>query len=167
MHERGPQALQPIVDEFFRRTRDIVISYDGIVDHFLGDAVLALFNVPIRHDDHSERAVKAAMDIQAAIPAINAAIGEAGLLKVGVGISTGLAYCGAVGSDNCLDYTALGDAVNIASRLQGEAAPGEVLATKEIYEIVEDGFPLVATRSVQLKGISEPVVAYSLGQVQG
>ncbi len=162
MHERGPQAVRPLVDEFFRRCRDIVVSRDGIVDHFMGDAVLALFNVPIQHDDHITRATSAATEIQLAMPAINATVGEKDLLKVGIGITSGLAYTGVVGSDNCSDYTALGDAVNIASRLQGEAAPGEVLVDEEVYKTAAGDFPNAQERLLELKGIAEPVKAYSL-----
>lgn len=162
MHERGPEAVRPLVDEFFRRCRDIVVSRDGIVDHFLGDAVLALFNVPIQHDDHIARATGAATEIQLAMPAINATVGEKDLLKVGIGITTGLAYTGVVGSDNCNDYTALGDAVNIASRLQSEAGPGEILVDERVYETVGSAFPGARDRTLDIKGIKEPVRAFSL-----
>ena len=83
MRERGPEVVRPLVDEFFRRCSDIVISHDGIVDHFLGDAVMAFFNVPIQHEDHVARAVSAATQIKLAMPAINATAGEEDLLKVG------------------------------------------------------------------------------------
>ncbi len=161
VHDRGPEAVRPVVDDFFRRCREIVVGHDGIVDHFLGDAVLALFNAPVRHEDHAGRAVEAAMEIQAAMPEINAAAGEEGLLEVGIGVSTGLAYTGVVGSDNCSDYTALGDTVNIASRLQGEAAGGEVLVTEEVYNQMS-GYAGAEPRTLRLKGISEPVRAYTL-----
>ena len=141
-----------------------MVSQDGIVDHFLGDAVLALFNVPIRRADHVARAVKAAAQIQTAIPEINAAIGEQDLLKVGIGITTGMAYTGIVGSDSCSDYTALGDVVNIASRLQGEAGPGETLGAEDAYEYVKEEYPSAQEQSLQLKGIAEPVRAYLLAQ---
>ena len=101
MHERGPQEVRPLVDEFFRRCSEIVVSQDGIIDHFMGGAVLALFNVPIQHKDHIARAVRAASQIQAVVPHINASLKEEGLLKVGVGVTTGLAFTGVVGSDNC------------------------------------------------------------------
>ena len=60
VHDRGPEAMRPIVDDFFRACREIVVRHDGIVDHFLGDAVLALFNAPVQHEDHARRAVEAA-----------------------------------------------------------------------------------------------------------
>ena len=162
VHERGPEAVRPMVDEFFRRCRDIVVEHDGIVDHFLGDAVLALFNVPIRHEDHAARAIAAAIEIQQAVPQINVHIGEEGVLQVGIGISTGPVYTGVVGSNNCSDYTALGDAVNIASRLQGEAAPGEILVSEQSFEQLSDTVSSAGERVLELKGISKPVRAYSL-----
>jgi adenylate cyclase len=162
MRERGPQALRPVVDEFFRRSRDIVVQNDGIVDHFMGDAVLALFGVPIRHDDHVARAVAAAREIQASIPDINRAVGEDGLLSVGIGISSVVVFAGTVGSTSCNDYTALGDAINIASRLQGEAGAGEVLVMDEAFDLVKQNFPPMEARVFHLKGIDEPVRAYTL-----
>ena len=151
-----------MVDEFFRRCREIVVEHDGIVDHFLGDAVLALFNVPIRHEDHAARGIAAATEIQRAVPQINRDIGEEDLLQVGIGISTGPVYTGIVGSNNCSDYTALGDAVNIASRLQGEAAPGEILVSEQAYEEMAYAFPNTGERSLELKGIPKPVRTFSL-----
>lgn len=162
VHERGPEAVRPFVDEFFRKCSDIVIKNDGIVDHFLGDAVMAFFNVPIRREDHILKAINAATQIQMSIADINKAIGEEGVLKVGVGISTGLVVTGILGSNNCNDYTALGEALNIASRLQGEAAPGEVLVDEEVYKTAAGRFPNAQERLFELKGIAEPVKAYSL-----
>ena len=136
MEERGPEAVRSMVDLFFRRSREIVIGYDGIVDHFLGDAVMAFFNVPIHHDDHVAKAVRAAVDIQRATPETNKALGQDGLLKVGIGIATGLVATGTVGSSSCNDYTAVGNSVNLASRLQGAATPGEILVDGGAYEFV-------------------------------
>ena len=150
------------MDEFFRRCSDIVVNHDGIVDHFMGDAVMAFFNVPIRHEDHIARAISAAVQVQLAVADINVSVGEEDLLKVGIGISTGLAYAGMVGSNDCKDYTAMGDVVNIASRLQSQAAPGEILVDDHVYQHVQSDFPNAQERLLELKGISEPVQAYSL-----
>ena len=155
MREQGPEAVRPLVDGFFRRCHGIVVGQDGIVDHFLGDAVLALFNVPIHHEDHVARAVMAAVEIQKTPE-------QHGPLRVGIGITSGLAFTGMVGSNNCGDYTALGDAVNLAARLQGEAAPGEVLLDEAAYLHVKDVFPFANERAVQVKGISGKIKAYPL-----
>ena len=88
-HERGPEVITPLIDEFFRRCSDIVVAQDGILDNFRGDAVLAFFNVPLRREDHVARAITAATRIQLAVPEINAKLGGEDLIRVGIGITTG------------------------------------------------------------------------------
>ena len=161
-HELGPEVITPLVDQFFRRCSEIVVSHDGILDNFRGDAVLAFFNVPIRHEDHVAKAVTAATQIQLAVPEINAKLGGGDLLRVGVGITTGMAYASLVGSDDCKDYTVMGDVVNIGSRLQNMAKRGEILVSKEVYQQVASAFPNARERVLELKGIGEPMHAYSL-----
>lgn len=160
--ELGVEKVAPMVDEFFRACADIVVDHDGIVDHFLGDAIMAFFNVPIKQEDHVARAVTTAAQIQLACTRLKSReiLGEP--LKVGIGISSGLGYVDAVGSNSCKDYTVLGEAVNIASRLQGQAEPGEVVVTEEVYEAVRTAFPNAIRREYQLKGIKEPITAYVL-----
>ena len=162
IHQRGPQEITPYIDEFFRRCASIVVKYDGIIDHFRGDAVLGFFNVPIKRNDHVKQAIAAAQEIQQAVPDINLAKGEEDLLKVGVGITTGLGLTTTVGSNRCTDYTVMGDVANFASRLQGSAGPGEILVSSEVYEVVQDGFPGAQKKVLELKGIDEPYLAYSL-----
>ena len=96
------------------------------------------------------------------MPDINASLGEEDTLKVGVGINTGMAWTATVGSDDCKDYTVMGDVANISSRLQNLAAPGEILVSKEVYDVVGNGYPNAEGRELELKGISEPVRAFSL-----
>ena len=163
IHERGPEEITPYIDEFFRRCSNIVINHDGIVDHFRGDAVLAFFNVPIKRENHVAQAIEAAREIQMAVPEINRGRGDSDLLKVGVGITTGLGLATTVGSNTCTDYTIMGDVANIASRLQGIAQPGEILVSEEVYNAVQAGYPGAEERVIDLKGISAPVRAYSLG----
>ena len=162
IHQRGPQEITPYIDEFFKRCSSIVVKHDGIIDHFRGDAVLGFFNVPIRHDDHVERAIAAAHEIQEAVPDINLAKGEEDLLKVGIGITTGWGLTTTVGSNRCTDYTVMGDVANFASRLQGMAGPGEILVSSEVYQAVQDGFPGASEKVLELKGIDDPYVAFSL-----
>ena len=163
IHERGPEEITPYIDEFFRRCSNIVIRHDGIIDHFRGDAVLAFFNVPVKREDHLPRAIEAAREIQMAVPEINRAQGDSDILKVGVGITTGMGLATTVGSNTCTDYTIMGDVANIASRLQGLAEPGEILIANEVYEAVRNSYPNAGKRVMDLKGISTPVDIYSLG----
>ena len=161
-HELGIEKLAPITAEFFKATARIVTEHDGIVDRLLGDASMAFFNVPIKHDDHVARAVKAALAIQEGVTNINSMLEGGFVLNVGIGIATGTALASNMGSANCSDYTMVGDAINIASRLQDEAGPGEILLTQDAYDIVRADFPLTERREYQLKGIDQPVVAYAI-----
>lgn len=124
--------------------------------------MLGFFNVPIKRDDHVSRAIAAADEIQRAVPEINLSRGEVRLLEVGIGITTGLALTTTVGSDDCKDYTVMGDVANIASRLQGLARPGEILVSEEVYKVVQEAYPNAGRRVLDLKGISQPLAAYSL-----
>ena len=162
IHERGPEEITPLIAEFFRRCSDIVVKYDGIIDHFKGDAILGFFNVPLKHDDHVARAVSVAKEIQQAVPDINLNQGQEDLLKVGVGITTGWGLTATVGTNLCKDYTVMGDVANIASRIQGMAGPGEIIVNEEVYEQVKDSFPDAEKQVLEIRGISYPVVAYLL-----
>ncbi len=163
--ELGIQKVAPVTEEFFKTSSRAIIEHDGIVDRLLGDACMAFFNVPIRHDDHVARAVSAAFRIQQGVNRMNTTELEGEfILNVGIGIATGAALVSNMGSTNCNDYTMLGDAINIASRLQGEAAPGEVLVTEDAYNAISTAFPRMQRREYELKGIARPVVAYALKQ---
>ena len=163
-HELGIEKLTPITEEFFKRSADVVREQHGIVDHFLGDAIMALFNVPIKHDDHALRAVTAAVRIQEGVDHINSRLDEGIHLAVGIGIATGTALATNMGSINCSDYTMVGHSINIASRLQGKAATGEILVTDEAYKQVNAVFPDAVRVEYLLKGVSQPVAARRLSR---
>lgn len=124
--------------------------------------MLAFFNIPIRHEDHVARAISAANQIQQAVPDINVKLGGEDLLRVGIGITTGIGYTANLGSDDCKDYTIMGDVVNIGSRLQGLAGPGEILVSREVYDAVNSDYPDAQERTLEVKGISDPVRAFVL-----
>ncbi len=158
----GAMRTKELLDEYFRVVSEILFAHDAIVDHFMGDAVMAFFNQPIRHEDHVLRAVRSAREIMHAITHLNARWQLPAPVGVGVGINTGFAVVGTVGSTDPKDYTAIGDVVNIAARLQGEAAAGEILVTEQAYESVASAFPHARERTLELKGVKRPVAAYSL-----
>jgi adenylate cyclase len=151
-HDLGIEKLAPITEEFFKTSAEIIRDHHGIVDHFLGDAMMALFNVPIKHDDHVLRAVGAAFRIQEAVERINTKRGGGVLLGVGIGIATGTALATNMGSTNCNDYTMVGDSINIASRLQGKAGTGEILVTAEAYKAIRAAFPVPPPSNTCSKG---------------
>jgi adenylate cyclase len=160
--ELGIEKLTPVTEEFFKTSAEVIREHHGIVDRFLGDAVMAFFNVPIKHDDHVLRAVNAAFQIQEGVMRINATLNGVFVLGVGIGIATGTALTTNMGSTDCSDYTMVGDSINIASRLQEQAAPGEVLVTEDVYKAISAAFPGAMRAEYLLKGISPPVAAYRL-----
>jgi adenylate cyclase len=160
--ELGIEKVAPVTAEFFKASSRVIIEHDGIVDRLLGDACMAFFNVPIKHDDHVARAMNAAFAIQEVANRINERLRKEFVFNVGVGIATGTALATNMGSTNCNDYTLVGDAINVASRLQGEAAAGEILLTQDAYDVVHTAFPHADRREYQLKGIAQPVVAYAV-----
>lgn len=160
----GPMRIKELLDEYFRAVSQILYEQDAIVDHFLGDAVMAFFNQPVRHADHTQRAVKSAREILRVVDWLNSQWELARPVGVGVGISTGFAAVGTVGSTNPTDYTAIGDVVNLAARLQTVAEAGRILVTSEVYEQVRDVFPNARGLSLEVKGFPGPVAAFALGE---
>ena len=154
MAERlSPVEVAERLNRFYALATDAVFERDGTLDKLVGDQVMAFFGAPVHQHDHPRRAVETAVEIVRGVMAA-----EEGL-QVGAGVATGEAFVGNVGGRGVADYTALGDTVNTASRLQGAAAPGEVLLTEESYAAVKERFPNAATRDLELKGKSEMVAA--------
>ena len=137
-HDLGPERTHEVVDAFLRMASDVLVRHGAFIDKFVGDAVMALFNVPLRHTDHPKRAVIAASEIQSGLVILR----ERFMLdlQASVGIATGWARVGRVGSQDSKDYTAMGDVVNLAARLQGMARPGEIVISKASYERVSEDF---------------------------
>jgi adenylate cyclase len=141
---------------------EAVWARDGIINKFIGDAMLAIFNFPIVRDDHVQQAVLAAQDIQrrwakrtADAPAATAPIG------LGIGIHTGTASIGEIGTAY-KDFTIIGPMVNMASRIQNVAGPGEILVSGDVYEHVRSLFSGSEAREFHLKGIDQPTTLHQL-----
>ena len=145
---------------FYDTCAAAVWERDGIINKFIGDAVLAIFNFPMVRDDHVERAVQAGVDIQRRC-AEKQGLMNSGPMRVGVGIHTGRPSIGEVGT-SYKDFTIVGPVVNLASRIQGVAQSGEVLVSEDVYRQVEGLFPGAASREATLKGIEKPVKTYVL-----
>jgi class 3 adenylate cyclase len=160
---RTPAAVAGMLEVFYEQCGLAIWERDGIINKFIGDSVLALFNFPITRDDHLPAAVEAAMDLQRrCIEAKRrSAVGAAGDFGIGVGVHSGVTAVGEIG-ESCRDFTAIGPVVNLASRRQGAARPGEVLVTDTVYAAVADRFPNAEARTLELKGIEKPVQAYAL-----
>lgn len=156
----GAEKTHEVVDAYLRMATDILVSHGAFIDKYVGDAVMALFNVPVRQDDQARRAVSAAYEINEAIKALGDRFRLP--LRVSTGIATGFARVGRLGSDNAKDFTAVGDVVNLSARLQSKAGPGEILINDESFRLAPDVCVGARLEEANLKGFRDPVRAYRL-----
>ena len=155
MAERlDPEAWTEIMNEVFELLIVPIDRYEGTVARLMGDAIFAFFGAPIAHEDDPQRAVSAGLEIVEAIRDRDLD------LNVRVGINTGPVVVGEVGSDLRVEYTAMGDAVNVAARMEQTAEPGTVQITADTARLVRASFDLEARGDVQVKGKAEPVAAH-------
>jgi PAS domain S-box-containing protein len=162
-----PTQLVEVLNRHLNLAAEAVLAEDGTLDKFIGDAVMAIFNAPLAQPDHSIRAVRAALAMQRAIAEMHAHSPEDERLSFGVGIVTGQSVVGNIGSSTLQNYTAIGDSVNLAARLQSTARPGQVLLNPEAYEMAKDHVIGHKLGYVQVKGHSEPDLVYEVIGLKG
>jgi adenylate cyclase len=161
----GALQTHKIVDEYLRLATAVLSRHGGFIDKYIGDAVMAFFNAPVKRADHAAAAVAAADELQRELPALAARLNVP--LKASIGISLGYARVGRLGSDDAKDYTAIGEAVNQAARLQAQARSGEIVVAANVYESVARNYPAAASEALALKGFAAPVAAYRLTDTSG
>jgi class 3 adenylate cyclase/tetratricopeptide (TPR) repeat protein len=159
-----PEAWTGIMKEAFQYLIEPVERYGGTVARLMGDAILAFFGAPTAHEDDPQRAILAGLGIVENIQPYREKLRkEKGLeFNVRVGINTGLAVVGDVGSETAGEYTAMGDAVNLAARMEQTAAPGTVQVAQDTYTLVAPLFDFKELGSIQVKGKREPVRTYQV-----
>jgi adenylate cyclase len=159
-----PEEVAALLSEYFTVMVECVFRHGGTLDKFIGDAIMAQWGAPVAAEDDAERALAAARDMLEALDRLNARWRSAGKpeLRVGIGLNMGEVFAGYVGSERRLEYTILGDAVNVASRICAAAAGGEVLMTEGMVDSLRER-PVLAERApLGLKGKSKAVSVYAL-----
>ncbi len=157
-----PEELVSVLNQYLGAAADAVLNEEGTVDKFLGDAVMAWFNAPIPQADQTLRAIRAALAIRAAVVELHKVMPPSCQLSFGVGIHTGEAVLGLVGTEKRLEYTAIGDSVNTAKRIQENAGHGQILISQQTYEKVKDWVWAIQVEPVIAKNKREPVQVYEL-----
>ena len=154
-----PQQVVEILNEFFGRVTEVIFDHFGTLDKYLGDGLMAIFGAPYSKGNDAANAVRAAIAIQQLMQQINrdAKARRWPQLEVGVGINTGVVTVGNIGSKQRLDYTVIGDEVNIASRLMSHASPGQILISTATADELDESFTISGLKPVALKGKSQPV----------
>ena len=160
----SPEQVVSLLNEFYTTAIETTFKYDGTLDKFLGDAVMCVFGAPIAHPDHAARAVKTAIDMRTALTELSKRRSMRGLdpFEVGIGVALGEVVAGTVGTEERMEYTVIGDSVNVAARLQSHAKAGSILLSRRTYEAVHD---LVEARSrgpLKVKGKEEHVEVYEV-----
>jgi adenylate cyclase len=157
-----PERVAESIDAFLDLSVEAIFRAGGTLDKFIGDCVMAFFGAPVAQRDHAVRAVRAAVEIQAGLAAWNARRAAEGLpgFKARVALNSGPVVVGDIGSARRVDYTVLGNTVNVASRLEGVAPPDEIVIGPETHRLLEGAFPTEPLGEFQLKGLQQRIPAY-------
>ncbi len=158
--EIDPEELHALLNRYFERVNALVRDFGGTVDKHIGDAVMGVFGAPVSHGNDAERAVRAALAIHDAMPALSHEIGRP--LSVHIGVANGEVVAATSGSEVHREYTVLGDAVNLASRLDGLAGAGETVVSAGVQRAVARLVDAESVGEVSVKGLSEPVRVYKV-----
>jgi len=155
-----PEKVRELINACFDWLVPVVQKYDGTIDKFIGDEIMALFGAPVAHEDDAERALRAALDMMDAIVAFNHANETA--LGLHLGINTGLVVAGQIGGHNRRDYSVMGDAVNLAARLEDASSEGEIFVGPTTYRLTQRIFDFEPVPPLRLKGKEAPVEVHRL-----
>jgi len=161
----SPEEIIALINKLFSSLSHIIIDNKGMIDKYIGDAIMALFNAPVDIQNHATLACKSAIEMQLAINEFNEKRKNLPPIRMGIGINTDRVYVGNMGSDIKFNYSALGDGVNIASRLESETKllKVKILISKNTYEQIDKKlFKCVHKGEVYVKGKSKPIEIYSL-----
>jgi adenylate cyclase len=161
---RTAQEIVDMLNEYFEQMVEIIFKYEGTLDKFVGDEIMALFGSPVAHPDDAYRAVKVAVEqlrILGEWNKVRVAEGEP-QIQIGIGINSGSVVAGYLGSSKALEYTVIGDVVNTASRLCSVAKAGEVIISKKTFDLVSDYFDAQELSPTQVKGKAQALQVYKV-----
>ncbi len=157
-----PEKLLSILNDYHALIVRVILDHGGTIDKFIGDAVMALFNTPVVQDDHALRAVTAALDIRAALPEFHQRLEAAYRMNINFGIHSGMAVVGNVGSPELMDFTAVGDTVNVAARIQELSHDNQILISEATFNYVREQIGAEAMGERTVKGRQRSVLTYAV-----
>lgn len=162
-----PEEVTRIINDFFKVLVEPIYRYGGVVDKYIGDAIMALFGAPVAHEDDPERAIRAAWAMQVKGKAFADALEErTGIgLKIRIGIHTGLVVAGQVGGSQRSAYTVTGDTVLVAQAMEAGASPGRILVSQDTMRLVGQGAAFTAREPIKVKDRKDPVEVYEVASV--
>ncbi|MBW2563878.1 MAG: adenylate/guanylate cyclase domain-containing protein [Deltaproteobacteria bacterium] len=160
---RDPEDMVRLLNRYLERMSKVIMEYDGMIDEFIGDAILTVFGVPEEHDDDPLRAVACALAMQNALIELNNEFRLEGYpaLEMGIGINTGSVIVGNIGSEIRMKYGIVGATVNMASRIESNTIGGQVLVGESTYNLVKELVTVDPPQTIIMKGLKKPLVIYS------
>ncbi|MFV0477673.1 MAG: adenylate/guanylate cyclase domain-containing protein [Parahaliea sp.] len=160
----APDMVVKMLNRYLGRMTDIIMAHQGTIDEFLGDAILAVFGAPLARDDDTDRAVRCALQMQAAMDAINADNRKDGLPEVqtGIALNTGMVIAGNIGSERRSKYGFVGHPMNVTSRIEDHCAGGETLIADSTLQKLGQRYHIDDRRQLKVKGINQSVVVHRL-----
>lgn len=160
----GVEELRDLMNGWFDRVSTLIPSFGGTIDKFIGDAVMALFGALTSHDNDPKRAIDAALAMQAELELYNREVGQriGQPMKIRIGINTGRVYAGMLGGDSHKSYTVMGDAVNVASRLESSCPVGSILVSESTLEHVRGIYDFRQQAPLRVKGKAEPLTTFEI-----
>jgi class 3 adenylate cyclase len=162
---KEPEYIIEVLNEYFSQAVEVIIRHRGYIDKFIGDAIMAAWGVPMYSEqEDAVEAVGCAVELQELVKSKDRSFftGDASHLKVGIGMHTGPLIAGNLGSSRRMDYSVIGDTVNVAARLEGVAGPSEVIITQVTRDLIGDRFKLKELEPVKVKGKTKPIHIFSV-----
>lgn len=157
-----PEKLVSILNQYLAAMAEAVLAQEGTIDKFMGDAIMAWFNAPVPQPDHTLRAVKTALAIRESVEKLYQELPVDSHLAFGVGIHSGEAVLGLIGTEKRLEYTAISDSVNTAKRIQENSARNQILISRDAYEHVKDQVDAKPHADMSVKGKTQPIGVYEI-----
>ena len=158
----APEKLVAVLNRYLAAMAEAVLSQQGTIDKFMGDAIMAWFNAPIPQKDHTLRAVRTALAIRESVEALYQDLPKDAHLAFGIGIHCGEAVLGLIGTEKRLEYTAIGDSVNTAKRIQENSGRNQILLSKDAFERVKNDIEANRLGEMKVKGKGQPLDVYEL-----
>lgn len=164
VEQADPQKVVSALNDYFSEMTEIIFQNNGTLDKFIGDGLMALFGAPESSPDDPTNAVRTAIQMQRRMVSLGQELTRYGFppISIGIGINTGEVTVGYIGSERRMDYTAIGDAVNLTARLEGKAAPGQILISQATATLIQETYPLRSLGPLQVKGKINLVETYEV-----
>ncbi len=158
-----PREINIVLNQYFTNMTDIIFKHDGMLDKYIGDGLMAVFGAPMEKDNDAERAIQASLEMRAKLTQMRQEAGaDAAQLNIRIGINTGRVVAGNMGSPRRLDYTVIGDPVNLAARLESSGTPNQILIGEETYKLVKGKFNIEQVGPRKVKGKAAEIMVYEV-----